>query len=37
MLNIHSSNYGIDSLAHFGPKLWDLVPKELKDKKLGFV
>ena len=31
--NIHSTKYGIESLAHFGPKLWDLVPKELKEIK----
>ena len=29
--NIHSTKYGIESLAHFGPRLWDIVPQELKE------
>ena len=31
--NIHTTNYGIDSLAHLGPKIWDIIPKDLKDIK----
>ena len=29
--NIRTTHYGIDSLAHLGPKIWGPVPKDLKD------
>ena len=28
--NVRTTNYGIESLAHFGPKLWSIVPNDLK-------
>ena len=29
--NIRTSAYGLESLRHIGPKIWDMIPKELKD------
>ena len=31
--NIHTTKYGTNSLAYLGPKIWGLVPKNLKDIK----
>ena len=31
--NIHTTDYGSDSLAHLGPKIWGIIPKDLKDIK----
>ena len=31
--NVRTTNYGIESLAHFGPKLWSIVPNDLKNIK----
>ena len=31
--NVHTTKYGIESLAHFGPKLWKIVPNDLKNIK----
>ena len=28
--NIHTTSYGIDSLSYLGPRIWDLVPREIK-------
>ena len=29
--NIHTVSYGIRSLAHLGPKIWDIIPQSIKD------
>ena len=29
--NTHSVSYGINSLAHLGPKIWDIVPEHFKE------
>ena len=28
--NVHTEHYGIDSLAHLAPKIWALIPTDLK-------
>ena len=29
--NIHTSRYGTETLAHLGPKIWDIIPDNLKE------
>ena len=29
--NIHTVKYGTETLAHFGPKIWALVPDSIKN------
>ena len=29
--NVHSVNYGTESLSHLGPKIWSLLPDDLKN------
>ena len=29
--NVHTVTYGIDSIRHLGPRIWNLVPKEIQD------
>ena len=31
--NIRTTKYGVESLSYFGPKIWELVPKDMKDIK----
>ena len=31
--NLHSVHYGTDSLSHLGPKIWNLVPNNIKDSE----
>ena len=31
--NIFTTKFGIESLAHFGPKLWQILPNDLKNIK----
>ena len=31
--NVHSLNYGTESLSHLGPKIWSLLPDDLKNIK----
>ena len=31
--NTHSVRYGTDSLSYLGPKVWDLIPNEIKESK----
>ena len=31
--NTKTTSYGINSITHLGPKIWDLVPEEIKDRK----
>ena len=28
--NVHTARYGLDSISYLGPKIWDLVPDEIK-------
>ena len=28
--NVHTSSFGINSLAHLGPKIWAILPEDLK-------
>ena len=28
--NVHTRRYGIDSISYLGPKIWDIVPAEIK-------
>ena len=30
---VHSVFHGTESISHFGPKIWDIVPEEFKNKK----
>ena len=30
---MYSLNYGAESLSHLGPKIWSLLPDDLKNKK----
>ena len=34
-VNVKTTSWGINSLAHLGPKIWDLVPKEFKSFPLS--
>ena len=31
--NMHSVRYGTDSLSHLGPKIWELIPTDIKESK----
>ena len=31
--NMHSVHYGTDSLSHLGPKIWNLIPNNIKESK----
>ena len=31
--NVRTVNYGTETLAHLGPKIWAIVPKDIKDEK----
>ena len=31
--NRKTTNYGINSVSHLAPKIWDLVPEEIKNSK----
>ena len=31
--NVHTTKFGIESLAYFGPKIWEIVPSEMKEIK----
>ena len=31
--NVHSVRYGTDSLAHLGPKIWSIIPNDIKEQK----
>ena len=31
--NTHSVQYGTDSLSHLGPKIWELIPTDIKESK----
>ena len=28
--NVHTTKFGIESLAHLGPKIWNIIPDDLK-------
>ena len=30
--NIHTERYGTETLAHLGPKIWDIIPNNLKEE-----
>ena len=32
--NVHSVRHGTDSLTYLGPKIWDIVPQVIKNRKL---
>ena len=29
--NVHTVTYGIESIRHLGPRIWNLVPKEIQE------
>ena len=29
--NVRTTRYGLDSISYLGPKIWDLVPDEIKN------
>ena len=30
--NVRTVSYGLNTLAHLGPKIWELVPQNIKDE-----
>ena len=35
MDNIRTTRYGLNSISYFGPKIWDLVPNDIKKQLIG--